>query len=96
MAWSRAAQLSAPFSSGRIMSDIPENEPGRYVFVRHICLHIRGRVHAENPDDASGQADAVMMGAACALRDLYGELDVAVEPQAVIQRSVTYCEADDD
>lgn len=73
-----------------------EHEPGRYVFTRHICLRIRGRVHACNIDDASRQGDAVMMGAACALRDLYAPLDVSVEPQAEVKYATTYCEADHD
>lgn len=71
-----------------------EHEPGRYVFTRHICLHIHGRVHACNIDDASTQADTIMMGAACALRDSYAPLDVSVEPQAEVKYATTYCEAD--
>lgn len=73
-----------------------EHEPGRYVFTRHICLRIRGRVHACNTDDASSQGDAVAMGAACALRDLYAGMDVGMEPSFEVKYSTTYCEAGDD
>ncbi|GBL46259.1 hypothetical protein SFMTTN_2072 [Sulfuriferula multivorans] len=73
-----------------------EHDPGRYVFTRRICVRIRGRVHACHIDDASAQGDAVTMGAACALRDLYGELGVSVEPTFDVNYSTTYCEAGDD
>lgn len=72
------------------------NARGPYKFTRHICLNIHGRVHAETTDDASSQADDVMMGAACALRDLYAPLGISVEPQAEVKYATTYSEAADD